>query len=65
MEESTLQGGDSERIPHERLDVEWAALIAIREMLGIAHKGKATPTYEQALEFAKNISPSLFDSESK
>lgn len=64
MEDSTLQGDDSERTTHERLDVEWAILIAIREMLGVALKGKSTPTYEQALEFAKNISPSLFDSES-
>jgi len=50
--------------PYERLDAEWATLIAIREMLGVALKGRSSPTYEQALEFGKALSPSLFDSES-
>jgi len=54
---------DSFEIDHDRLDAEWATLIAIRELLGVALKGKATPTYEQALEFGKTVSPSLFDSE--
>jgi len=60
---------DSERqgplgVDQRRLDAEWATLIAIREVIGVGLKGKSTPTYGQALQFAKTISPTLFDSES-
>ncbi len=48
---------------HARLDAEWATLIAIRELLGIALKGVGTPTYQQALEFGKSLSHTLFDSD--
>ncbi|HEY6329568.1 MAG TPA: hypothetical protein VI756_09525 [Blastocatellia bacterium] len=45
-----------------RLDAEWAALSAIREMLGIALKGEVSPTYDQSLRVAKVIAPAVFDS---
>jgi hypothetical protein len=44
-----------------RLDVEWATLIATREMLGIALKGNPTPTYDASLAFACTIAPKLYD----
>ena len=45
-----------------RLNAEWVTLNALRELLGIALKGSATPTYEQALVLAKVLAPILFDS---
>ena len=53
---------DEPTFDRERLAVEWSTLNAIREMLGIALKGSMMPTYQQSIEFAKAISPSLFDS---
>jgi hypothetical protein len=43
-----------------RLDAEWAALNAIREMLGIALKGRSSPTYSQALDVGKVVAPQVF-----
>jgi hypothetical protein len=48
----------------QHLDKEWETLNAIREMLSIALKGTTTPTYRQALDIEKAVSPSLFDFES-
>jgi len=39
-------------------------LNAIRELLGIALKGKTTPTYKQSIEFAQQLSDKLFGYES-
>lgn len=47
-----------------RLDAEWVALNAIREMLGIAFKGKVSPTYLQSLQVGRRIAAKIFDSES-
>jgi hypothetical protein len=46
----------------KRLNVEWATLNAIRELLGIALKGSESPTYEQSLSFAKSVAPKIFSS---
>jgi hypothetical protein len=46
-----------------RLDIEWAALVAIREMLGITRKGHNSPTYDQSLEVARTLIPGLYDPE--
>jgi len=43
-----------------RLDAEWAALTAFREMLGIALKGKESPTYAQAFHVAQYVLPDVF-----
>jgi hypothetical protein len=47
-----------------RLDAEWATLNAIREMLGIALKGRVAPTYAQALDVGKVIAPQIYATES-
>lgn len=47
----------------QRLDAEWTALNAIREMLGIALKGAYTPTYAQALDVGKVIAPQIYDTD--
>jgi hypothetical protein len=47
-----------------RLDAEWTTLNAIREMLGIAVKGRMTPTYAQALDVGKTIAPQIYAVES-
>jgi len=52
----------SESDEHRLNNVEWTTINALREMLGIALKGKNTPTYQQALEFGKSISPEIFSS---
>jgi hypothetical protein len=45
-----------------RLDAEWTALSAFREMLGIALKGKESPTYAQSFHLAQSIIPEIFGS---
>lgn len=47
----------------ERLDAEWVTLNAIREMLGIALKGRLQPTYDQSLAFGKVLAPKIFSSD--
>lgn len=49
-------------VPYDesRLEAEWTALSALREMLSIAQKGAFTPTYEQSLAFGRELSPPLF-----
>jgi hypothetical protein len=49
---------DSQEI--ERLDAEWETLNALRELLGIAAKGPATPSYEQALALGQELAPDLY-----
>lgn len=44
----------------QRLETEWLGLNALREILSIAVKGQATPTYEQALRLAEELAPGLF-----
>lgn len=44
----------------ERLDAEWVGLNALRELLRIASKGLAIPTYAQALQFGKDLAPDLY-----
>lgn len=44
-------------------NVEWATLQALRDMLGIALKGTASPTYAQSLMVGKDIAPAIFDSD--
>lgn len=46
-----------------RLDVEWLALNAVRETLGIANRGAADSTYSQALAWGRQLLPRLFDPE--
>lgn len=48
----------------DRLDIEWITLNAVREMLGIALRGRPNPTYEQALAFGAVLSPQLFGPDS-
>ena len=43
-----------------RLDAEWCALVALREVLGIALKGVTLPTYLQALTLGEILAPQLF-----
>ena len=63
LDDFDLAGDQPATYDRRRLDVEWATLVAIREMLGISLKGRATPTYEQSLAFAKALAPALFDSD--
>jgi hypothetical protein len=44
----------------ERLDVEWAGLNALRELLRIAAKGLVTPTYIQTLLLGEDLAPEIF-----
>lgn len=47
-------------LDHPRLDAEWTALNAFREMLGIAMKGKESPTYAQSFLLAQTMLPEVF-----
>ncbi len=47
-------------LEHPRLDAEWTALTAFREMLGIAMKGKDNPTYAQSFLLAQSMLPEIF-----
>ena len=44
----------------ERLDAEWTALNALREMLLMAKGDKANVTYDESLALAAELSPKLF-----
>jgi len=46
----------------KRLDVEWLATVALREVVGIAQK--TTPTYGETLNIATTLAPKLFSEES-
>jgi hypothetical protein len=48
----------------QRLQAEWAALNAFREMLGIALKGKESPTYTKTFLLARDAVPDLFGPDS-
>lgn len=54
-------GGNLERSwKPNRLDAEWTAISALREVVGIARKMGA-PTYREALILAESLLPELFD----
>ena len=50
-------------IIQRRLDVEWLALNALRETLGIANRGAGDSTYLGALAVGHAAAPRLFDPE--
>lgn len=52
---------DELTISQRRLDAEWAALNAVREMLGIASRNLADSTYIDALAVGRETAPKLFD----
>jgi hypothetical protein len=50
---------------NSRLDAEWTALNAVRELLTLAFKGRgSSATYEQAIAVAEQIIPNLFGEDS-
>jgi hypothetical protein len=52
---------DEVLVYQQRLDAEWLALNAVREMLGIANRGGADSTYLDALAIGRKAAPQLFD----
>ena len=48
----------------QRLESEWTVISALREVVGIALKGRVRPTYLQTLALAQDLMPRLFDPES-
>src|SRR5579862_3330753 len=48
----------------DRLNVEWLAVSALRDLLGIAVKGDRAVTYAQVIELASQLSPTLFGASS-
>lgn len=46
---------------HDRLDLEWLTLNAVRELFSIGVKGKGEVTYGNALLLGRDIAPPLFD----
>jgi hypothetical protein len=62
MDTFDLFGDELDLSPEERrrLDIEWTALNALREVIGIALKASVSPTYRQILALAQRLAPDLF-----
>ncbi len=63
MDDSNYGDSDAAYGYERRLEAEWTAVSALREVAGIALKGRVQPTYLQTLALAQHLMPWLFDPE--